>query len=111
MTTRKTNRASSGGSRTGSEDENGNGSLSMSDAVRRAVTEFAALTRKDPEAVTGVRSDDDGGWSVLVDVVELERIPSSTDVLATYRVDITSTGDLAGYERLRRYHRGATDPT
>ncbi|WP_038044786.1 gas vesicle protein GvpO [Thermocrispum agreste] len=58
-----------------------------------------------------MRSDDDGGWSVLVDVVELERIPSSTDVLATYRVDITSTGDLAGYERLRRYHRGATDPT
>jgi hypothetical protein len=74
--------------------------------------QFNALTGRQPDAVTGVRSLDNGdGWSVLVDVVELERIPSSTDVLATYRVDLDTEGSITGYERLRRYTRGAVDPT
>jgi hypothetical protein len=74
--------------------------------------QFAALTGRQSESVTGIRSLDDGeGWSVLVDVVELERIPSSTDVIATYRVDLDTEGSITGYERLRRYTRGATDPT
>lgn len=81
-------------------------------AVRAAMQQFAELTGRTPESVTGVRSLEDGkGWSVLVDVVELERIPSSTSVLATYRVDLDSDGSITGYERLRRYTRGATDPT
>jgi hypothetical protein len=111
MTTRKNPRTSreSSGEQSGDSKDNGN-RLGMAEAVRRAVDEFSSLTRKDAEAVTGVRSEGDG-WSVLVDVVELERIPSSTDVLATYRVDIDSSGQLQGYERLRRYNRGATDPS
>jgi Gas vesicle synthesis protein GvpO len=74
--------------------------------------QFTDLTGRRSESVTGVRPLDDGnGWSVLVDVVELERIPSSTDVIATYRVDLDKDGSITGYERLRRYTRGATDPT
>jgi hypothetical protein len=46
---------------------------------------------------------------VLVDVVELERVPSTTSVMATYRVDIDASGDLTGYERLRRFTRGSVD--
>jgi hypothetical protein len=49
-----------------------------------------ALTGKDADSVTGARRLDDG-WSVLVDVVELQRIPASTSVLATYRVDTGET--------------------
>jgi hypothetical protein len=85
--------------------------MGMSAAVRAAMQQFADLTGRQPEAVTGVRSLDSEGWSVLVDVVELERIPSSTDVLATYRVDLDMEGSISGYERLRRYTRGATDPS
>jgi hypothetical protein len=50
------------------------------------------------------------GWSVLVDVVELERVPSTTSVMATYRVDLDEDGALTGYERLRRFTRGSVDP-
>ncbi|MGH3728920.1 MAG: gas vesicle protein GvpO [Micromonosporaceae bacterium] len=83
---------------------------SAAKAVRAAVREFRDLTGLEPDAVTGVRGIDDG-WSVLVDVVELERIPSSTSVMATYRVDVDPDGELRSYERLRRYNRGAADPT
>ena len=88
------------------------GTSSLGTAVRAAMEQFRDLTGRNPEAVTGARSLDDGnGWSVLVDVVELERIPSSTSVLAIYRVDLDRDGSITSYERLRRYTRGATDPT
>jgi hypothetical protein len=77
-------------------------------AVRAALEQFRELTLQEPERVTGLRRVEDG-WSVLVDVLELERVPSTTSVLATYRVDVDEDGNLLGYERLRRFIRGATD--
>lgn len=89
----------------------GNGAARLTEVVSTAVRQFAELTGRESQSVTGVRRTEEDGWSVLVDVVELERIPSSTSVLATYRVDTDAQGNLEGYERLRRYNRGATDPT
>jgi hypothetical protein len=88
------------------------GTKSLGAAVRAAMQQFGELTGRAPDSVTGARALEDGkGWSVLVDVVELDRIPSSTSVIATYRVDLDDEGSITGYERLRRYTRGATDPT
>ena len=86
------------------------GSGGLASAVQGALEQFAVLTNLQPVATTGVRRDGDG-WSVLVDVVELERIPSTTSVMATYRVDLDRSGELTGFERLRRFNRGAVDPT
>ena len=77
-------------------------------AVRGALEQFAGLTQLEPVGATGVRREEHG-WSVLVDVVELERVPSTTSVMATYRVDIDGSGELTGYERLRRFTRGSVD--
>ena len=46
------------------------------------------------------------GWKVHVEVVEVRRIPDTTDVLALYEVQVDEDGDLMGYRRLRRYARG-----
>lgn len=83
--------------------------MSAADAIRAAVAQFRALTAREPDGVTGVRKTPEGDWSVLIDVVELERIPATTTVLATYRVDIDPGGELLACERLRRYTRGTTD--
>jgi hypothetical protein len=85
------------------------GKLTAVIAIRAATEQFGALIGRTPEAVSGVRAMPDGGWSVLVDVLELDRIPATTSVMATYRVDIDATGELCGCERLRRYTRGTTD--
>lgn len=80
----------------------------LAGAVQNALEQFAQLTRMEPAAVTGARREQDG-WSVLLDVVELERIPATTSVMATYRVDVDDAGQLSGYERLRRFSRGSVD--
>lgn len=81
---------------------------SLGRTVRRAVTQFSELSGIEPEQVSGIRSTEDG-WSVLVETVDVERIPSTTSILSTYRVDADSQGNLVGYERIRRYTRAATD--
>jgi hypothetical protein len=78
-------------------------------AVRAALEQFAGLTQLQPVGATGVRREEQG-WSVLVDVVEVERVPTTTSVMATYKVDIDGSGALTGYERLRRFSRGSVDP-
>ena len=50
------------------------------------------------------RSDD--GWKVEVEVLEVRRIPNTTDVLAMYEVEVDGKGSLQGYRRVRRYVRG-----
>lgn len=80
----------------------------LREIVANAVEEFVELNGQPPDRVSGVRRSD-GGFSILVDVVELERIPSTTSVLCTYRVDADSEGHLVGYERIRRFVRATTD--
>jgi hypothetical protein len=93
-------------SENGDRQHGGNGGIVS--AVQSALEQFAGLTRLEPVGATGVRREENG-WSVLVDVVELERVPSTTSVMATYRVDIDENGELTGYERLRRFSRGQVD--
>jgi hypothetical protein len=71
-----------------------------------AASQLLELTGKEPEGVIGLDRTDDG-WRVHVEVLELRRIPATTDVLATYEVTVDTDGDLVGYRRLHLYGRGA----
>jgi len=73
--------------------------------ARTAASQLLELTGRDAEGVTGIQRTDDG-WKVLVEVVEVRRIPETTDILALYEVTTDEDGDLEGYRRLRRYARG-----
>ncbi|NJC68323.1 gas vesicle protein [Planosporangium thailandense] len=84
--------------------------LTLAQVARTAMGDFVELTGLDPVAMTGARPDGDG-WSLLVDVTELARIPATSSVMATYRVDVDSSGHVISYERLRRFSRNATDLT
>jgi hypothetical protein len=94
-----------------SQDLGGESAVEMSAAaaIQAAVAQFHTVTGREPEGVTGVRRTPEGDWSVLIDVVELERIPATTTVMATYRVDLDTGGELLACERLRRYTRGTID--
>jgi hypothetical protein len=76
--------------------------------VRTALVQFAELSGQEPDRVSGIRPADDG-WSLLVDVVDLERVPATTSVMSTYRVDVDENGELTGYERIRRFTRSSVD--
>lgn len=71
-----------------------------------AARQLLELTGKQAEGVTGLERFEEG-WIVQVEVVEVRRIPDTTDVLALYEVEVDPDGEMVGYRRVRRYTRGA----
>ena len=82
--------------------------MTAAEAAKVALREIAGLTAKQPEGVTGVERTEDG-WTVGLELVEDQRIPSSSDILATYEITIGPDGELQSYRRIRRYARGRGD--
>ena len=104
----------SASTRNGSGSRNGSGGrkrseLSARDAVARVREDLPELLGHEVESVLGVQRDEDGGWVVTAAIVELARIPPSTDVLGAYRVTLDGDGEVTGYERRRRYVRSQAD--
>ena len=62
----------------------------------------------EAESVSGLTRTSNG-WTVTLEVVELRRIPESTDVLASYEVELDGDGKLLGFERGRRYTRSQAE--
>ncbi|BCL24475.1 gas vesicle protein GvpO [Streptomyces tuirus] len=79
------------------------------EAARRAAEALTELISHPLEGVSAVCRGEDDGWVVDVDVLELARIPDTTSLLATYRVELDSAGELVQYRRVARFRRGAQD--
>ena len=82
-----------------------NGRLSARDLTHAAKRTVEDLTGHPVEGVSAFQWDGEE-WLVSVDVCELPRIPNTTDVMATYVVQMDESGGLLGYKRERRYRRG-----
>ena len=94
-------------------DKRRNGGKRPVEIAREAAEQLAELIGRVPEGILGVeRADDDddgGGWRVTLEVLELERVPNSTDLLGCYVARVDDDGELVGYQRMRRYQRGQPD--
>jgi Gas vesicle synthesis protein GvpO len=73
-------------------------------AARRQIEELIS----EPESVSGMRRTEEG-WAVTFEVVEVHRIPETTDVLSSYEVRVDDDGNLLDLERKRRYRRSQVD--
>ena len=76
------------------------------DVAREQVAE---VTGQPVETVSGLHRNGEGTWIVNVEVLEMRRVPSTMDLLASYEVTLSDDGELLGFERRRRYHRAAAD--
>jgi hypothetical protein len=83
--------------------------LSGPEAVRRAREQIEELLGRPTDTVSSFAADGSNGWVVTVEVVELERIPPTTSMLASYEAHLDRDGDLVELKRLRRYSRNQAD--
>ncbi len=82
--------------------------VAVREVVGQARAQFEEAAGRRVAAVSGVERDADG-YRVTLEVVELERIPDSTSVMATYEVTIDGGGELTEFFRSRRYYRNRAD--
>jgi hypothetical protein len=82
-----------------------------SDARRvldRARDQLEDLLGRPVESVSSLERTHDG-WLLALEVVDLRRIPESTDVLASYEMELDDDLNLRRYEQVRRYVRGRAE--
>lgn len=75
-----------------------------STAAQRAREQLEQLLGKPVESVSSLERTHDG-WVVALEVVELSRIPESTDVLGSYELELDEDLNFRRYQQARRYHR------
>lgn len=78
------------------------------DVLRTAREQLDELTGMTAETVSSFARTPDG-WQLVVEVLELARVPDTTSLLASYEVEVDSDGELISYRRTRRYERGRAD--
>lgn len=84
--------------------------LRLADVGRRALEELEELVGCPAEGVVAIDKVEDG-WVVTAEVLEVGRVPETTDVLASYEVRVDRDGDVEAYHRVRRYLRAQVDPS
>ncbi|HLT69642.1 MAG TPA: gas vesicle protein GvpO [Acidimicrobiales bacterium] len=82
----------------------------LGELLGTATASVEQLVGQPVDSVSGVTATDDG-FRVDVQVVEVSRIPPTTDVLATYEVDLDAEGEVTGFARTDRYYRNQTRDT
>jgi hypothetical protein len=81
-----------------------NRALSPVQIARAAAEQLAEISGAGADSVSGLERTEDG-WLVRVEVVEVQRIPDSTSVMASYQVVVDDDGMLQSYRRDHRYYR------
>jgi len=76
--------------------------------AQRAKEQLSQLTDLKAETVSRLYRDE-ANWHVHIDMIELKRVPDSTDVLATYETILDDAGNMVSYQRTRRYLRGQVE--
>ena len=91
-------------------NSNGSNKLSPLDAARFAQRQVEELFGKSTDSISGVARNGTRGWTVTVELIELERIPETTSLIGSYEVQLDGDGALVEARRLRRYPRNQADP-
>lgn len=77
----------------------------MMNLARRAKEQLVEVTGFSPVAAVGGFKDEDG-WHISVDVLEMARLPESTDIIGTYVVTLDPEGNMVKFEKKRARLRG-----
>jgi hypothetical protein len=76
--------------------------------AQRARAQLEELLGREVESVSSLERTHDG-WVAQLEVVELSRIPQSTDVLGSYELELDGDLNFRRYQQVRRYHRSQAD--
>ncbi|MBI4199251.1 MAG: gas vesicle protein [Chloroflexi bacterium] len=74
--------------------------MEISRVLEQTVRQLADTTGLKPVAVIGA-SHEEQGWRVRVEMLEMARIPTATDVLGDYEVLLDEDGSMLRFERKR----------
>jgi hypothetical protein len=100
----KSSRGSSSRAKGSSSGNRSNQEPPLREIALEAAEQVQELIGRPVEAVTGVEKDG-REWNVTLEVLELQRVPTTTDVMGRYEVTLDRNGEVTSARRTRRYPR------
>jgi len=79
--------------------------MDIKELAERAKSQLVEVTGLKPVTVTRTFKDEQG-WHITLDMLEMARIPTATDVLGDYDVLMSEDGNMLKFERRRTRLRG-----
>lgn len=79
--------------------------MNMKELVERATSQLEEVTGLNAETVSAAFRDEQG-WHIGLDMLEMSRIPTATDVLGDYEVLLDDDGNMLRFERKKTRLRG-----
>ncbi len=83
-------------------------SIKLAKLAESAMDSVTSLTKRKPSGVVAINKCEEG-WTVLVELVEKESIPSSMDMLGLYAVTVDEEGNLLEFKRKSIRNRADTE--
>lgn len=80
--------------------------VSPDEIARRAARVLEDLGGIEPERITGLEPDEEHGWRITLEAVELRRVPETADVIGVYEMTMSNSGRFVGYRQVDRHARG-----
>ncbi len=78
--------------------------MTFVELAESARSQLTVVTGLKPVAISATFKDDQG-WHVLMDMLEMKRIPDSTDVLGYYEVLLDEDGNMLKFKRKKSHLR------
>ncbi|ERG96838.1 gas vesicle protein [Haloquadratum walsbyi] len=80
--------------------------IGIIEAQECAKTAAEELFDHDFKSVIKAETNDNNEWRAVIELVERRAVPDTQDIIGRYELNLTTTGNVAGYELLERYQRG-----
>jgi hypothetical protein len=77
----------------------------MTSVVDKAKKQMAGITGLRTVTISGI-DHAQGKWQLHMDLLEMARVPDSTDLIGEYEVNLDEDGSLLRFERKRSRLRG-----
>ena len=79
--------------------------MTLLEITERAKEQIAQVTGFEPVAVVASFRDEEG-WHVTMDMLEMTRIPESSDLLGVYEAVLDEEGNMVSFDRKMTHNRG-----
>lgn len=83
--------------------------VKLLEIVEGAKAAGESLLKKSVESVISAESDGEGGWKVVVEVIERKAVPDTQDIVGKYEMTFDRDGDVVGYRRIELRRRGSME--
>jgi hypothetical protein len=71
----------------------------------RAKEQLTVITGRDPDSISAFAPSEDG-WELTIEMVDIDKIPPTTSVMASYQLEVDDEGNILEYQLMDRYVRG-----